>query len=494
MYSERLETLIDSIIAKGTITQEDRNLLYDKAKEWWSKNVSKNEIDFYVDKRLKFEFNHKHDPQVFVKVLIGLISKSPQFQYCIPFKADTLPANSVINDLVIIFLEHADSDNMELLFAYDAKNADSHSYSRLSTLRIDTNQGLCISNVSDVEYGYSKNIGRMFHNYSLQINEKILRILCDSSEFTVTMRGGCKTKDGDYTEFDLQFPLKHFQFYLQSIYNALFDNEVYPNIKEKMAEAEKAEEQRIAKEKTENEQRIAKEKTEKEEKKAAEAERRSREQQVTGILSRKIGGNRILSPYYMSQYKVLDFVVTDVAGKIVTRDKNSRYKPNLYLHAIMTEDNEAMFYLCMTTSWRKEIKGTIVLSINLKDHTLFPVTDNESFLSDKSLHKETDNEYYNFFYIDRDLLNAFLKAKGLTLKIIDDRGEEKEYKIRSVPGNWKKAFKFLSSKDGQKKWEEQVGGFSKYFQTLLSIIESAIGIKKLLLILLAIIILYIIIF
>ena len=160
----------------------------------------------------------------------------------------------------------------------------------------------------------------------------------------------------------------------------------------------------------------------------------------------------------------------------------------------MTEDNEEMFYLCMTTSWRSEIKGTIVLSINLKDHTLFPVTDNESFLSDKSLHKETDNEYYYFFYIDRDLLNAFLKAKGLTLKIIDDRGKEKEYKIRSVPGNWKKAFKLLSSKDGQKKWEEQVGSFSKYFQTLLSIIESAIGIKKFLLILLAIIILCIIIF
>lgn len=476
MYSKKLETLIDSIIAKGTITQEDRNLLYEKAKDEYKKNSSI-EIDLYLNKRLKFEFNHKHDPQVFDKVLvqIGIDNYSPQFQYCRPFKADTLPAKSVINDLVIIFLEHADSDNMELLFAYDAKNTDSHSYSRLSTLGIDTNQGLCISNVSD-EYGYSKNIGRMFHDYSLQINEKILRILCDSSEFTVTMRGDYKTKDGDYTKFDLQFPLKHFQFYLQSIYNALFDNEVYPNIKEKMAETEKAKEQRIAK------------------KKAAEAERRSREQQVTGILSRKIGGNRILSPYYMSQYKVLDFVVTDVAGKIVTHDKNSRYKPNLYLHAIMTEDNEAMFYLCMTTSWRSEIKGTIVLSINLKDHTLLPVTDNESFLSDKSLHKETDNKYYNFFYIDRDLLNAFLKAKGLTLKIIDDRGKEKEYKIRSVPGNWEKAFKLLSSKDGQKKWEEQVGGFSKYFQTLLSIIESAIGIKKFLLILLAIIILYIIIF
>ena len=87
-----------------------------------------------------------------------------------------------------------------------------------------------------------------------------------------------------------------------------------------------------------------------------------------------------------------------------------------------------------------------------------------------------------------------LKAKGLTLKIIDDRAKEKEYKIRSVPGNWKKAFKFLSSIDGQKKWEEHAGGFSKYLQTLLSIIESAIGIKKFLLIVLAIIILYIIIF
>ena len=74
----------------------------------------------------------------------------------------------------------------------------------------------------------------------------------------------------------------------------------------------------------------------------------------------------------------------------------------------------------------------------------------------------------------------------MTLKIIDDRA--KEYKIRSVPGNWKKAFKFLSSIDGQKKWEEHAGGFSKYLQTLLSIIESAIGIKKFLLIVLAIII------
>ena len=153
-----------------------------------------------------------------------------------------------------------------------------------------------------------------------------------------------------------------------------------------------------------------------------------------------------------------------------------------------------MFYLCMTTYWRKEIEGRIVLSINLKDHTLLPVSDNESFLSKKSPHKETENEYYNFFYIDRDLLNEFLNAKGLTLKAIDDKGNIDEYEIRSVPGSWKKAFKLLSSKDGLKNWEEQVGDFSKYFQTLLSIIESVIGIKKFLLIVLAIIILYIIIF
>lgn len=274
MYSEKLETLIDSIIAKGTITQEERNLLYDKAKEW-SEDVSKNEIDLYVDKRLKFEFNHKHDPQVFDKVLvpIGYRDYSPHFQYLAPFKVNTLPTKSEIYDLVIIFLEHVDSDKMELLFAFNVRNGrysyGGDVYHNIRALKIDTNQGLCISNVNYNSHSHEFNTGRMCNGYSLQINEAILRKLCDSSEFTVTMRGYyAEKKENDYPEFDLQFPLRHFQFYLQTIYNALFDNEVYPNIK---AEAKKAEEQRIAKEKAE-----------KEEKEAAETERTRPAREIVG--------------------------------------------------------------------------------------------------------------------------------------------------------------------------------------------------------------------
>lgn len=271
MYSKELETLIDSIIAKGSITQEERCLLYEKAKDEYKKDLSI-EIDLYLNKRLKFEFNHKHDPQVFDKVLVPIDfdGYSPQFQYLAPFKVNTLPAKSVIYNLVIIFLEHADSDKMELLFAFNVMNAEVwHGvvFHTIRALKIDTNQGLCISNVNDNYRQF--NTGRMCNEYSLQINEAILRKLCDSSEFTVTMRGNYSgKKEHDFPEFDLQIPLRHFQFYLQTIYNALFDNEVYPNIK---AEAEKAEEQRIAKEKAENE-----------EKEAAETERTRPAREIVG--------------------------------------------------------------------------------------------------------------------------------------------------------------------------------------------------------------------
>ena len=57
MYSEKLETLIDSIIAKGTITQEERNLLYEKAKDEYEKDLSI-EIDLYLNKRLKKSKKH----------------------------------------------------------------------------------------------------------------------------------------------------------------------------------------------------------------------------------------------------------------------------------------------------------------------------------------------------------------------------------------------------------------------------------------------------
>ena len=48
-----------------------------------------------------------------------------------------------------------------------------------------------------IHYDYF-NTGRMCNKYSLQINEAILRKLCDSSEFTVTMRGYYKAKKENF--------------------------------------------------------------------------------------------------------------------------------------------------------------------------------------------------------------------------------------------------------------------------------------------------------
>ena len=114
---------------------------------------------------------------------------------------------------------------------------------------------------------------------------------------------------------------------------------------------------------------------------------------------------------------------------------------------------------------------TVVLSINLQDHTLLPVTGKKSFLSDKNPHKETDNKYYNFYYIDKDTMSAFLNAKDASLKF--GKGEYvEERKIPSIPKKWKKAFEMLEKKDNLKKWRENAGALSKFCQTYFQISDS----------------------
>jgi hypothetical protein len=174
----------------------------------------------------------------------------------------------------------------------------------------------------------------------------------------------------------------------------------------------------------------------------------------------------------MKQYKVLDAVVTDISGRIVTRQKNDyeTYTPHLFLHAITTKKDDYVFYICITSHWSIIGGKTVVLSINLQDYTLLPVTDNISFLSDKNPHKEKDNDEYNFYYIDKDTLNAFLNAKDATLKVIDGGVEER--KIPSIPKKWKKAFEMLEKKDNLKKWRENAGALSKFCQTYFQISDS----------------------
>ena len=189
------------------------------------------------------------------------------------------------------------------------------------------------------------------NTWGYKIYEEQLKALCEAENIQVQFHKESNSQGIRLKKTDLP----HFEYYAQYFYRVMIDPEAYPDAEKHLQDAQIKKDQEI---------------------KAAQSPMLGNltEQQVTGILSRKIGGNRILSPYYMSQYKVLDCVVTDVAGKIVTRKSNKNsymnYKTNFIFYiAIMTEDNEAMFYLCMTTHWRGEIKGTIVLSINLKDHT-----------------------------------------------------------------------------------------------------------------------------
>ena len=471
MYSEQLEALIKSIVADGKITEKERSVLHKKAAE---EDVDADEIDVYVEGMIAQMINdggvttfaREHNPALFTKEMCDKGYEPIYYKLKKVYLLEGITSSKHnVRDIQITFMDVTDVNYKEyvsnwerflglgLLFSVKCKNK--RYYNPHPNLCFSTTDGdEIVSLALDSWYTYFQlqNIcnkpARI--TWSYRIDNEQLQALCDAKDILVQFQNN--DEDKEYIRLT-ETSLPDFQYYAQYFYRTMIDPDAYPDAENKLKENENKLKE------NENIEDGAKEKLAKTQLKLNNLT----EQQVAGILSKKVKGKWIKpTPYYMSQHKVLDTVLTDVRGSIVTRKDNRENPPHIFLHAITTDENKHVFFLCLTTTYYgMKMKSPMILSINLRDYEFFPVTDKESFLSDKNPHKEGEKyRKYNFYMIDEETLNLFLTANGSTLKIDND-----EYKIRSIPRSWKKSVAMLNTKDGLKKWTDETGGFSKFCQT-----------------------------
>lgn len=478
MYSEQLEALVRSIIADGKITDKERAVLHKKAE---AEGVDIDEIDIYVEGLITQMINEgkttafvsEHDSILFTKETSDNGYEPIYYRFKNVYLLKNISSgNHCARDIQISFMDVTNANykkayNWErhmgigLLFSVNVNARVRYGY---PTLCISSNGNDFLSLAYDSGYNDFQ-LQRIDdksadETYAYKIDKEDLQVLCKTEDIQVRFLYQYADQQNVILK---ETSLPGFQYYAQYFYRVMVDPEAYPDAEKHLKSFKKAtREKRVAVQKEiidRTEQQAIVDKT---------------EQQVAGILSRKVKGKRVTpSPYNMKQYIVLDTVVTDICSRIVTLPKNDyeQYTPHLFLHAITTNDNKYVFYLCITTHGSMNAGKTVVLSINLQDHTLLPVTGKKSFLSDKNPHKETDNKYYNFYYIDKDTMSAFLNAKDASLKF--GKGEYvEERKIPSIPKKWKKAFEMLEKKDNLKKWRENAGALSKFCQTYFQISDS----------------------
>ena len=464
MYSEQLEALIQGIIADGIITDKERGVLHKKAE---AEGIDIDEIDIYVEgliaqsgkaikKKAARQYNFDAliqdigEDTKYYKLKESYISKDHRkgssgiilsFKFaditeCSTYKDKKIAYNELYNGLCLLFSFSEQNENdfspraqYRLLFTSGQKELLSLRYDRHLHTYYNTRLGhgntiLLKQNIDNVKH--SDTIGYI-------ITKEQLESLCHASNIQIEAYDE-HSFDGNKIQAR---DLPGFQYYAQYCYRVMFDPEAYPDSEEKLANAiEGADERKSPK-------------------------NGLSEQQTAGLLSRKIKGKRIKpTPYYLSQYQILNATITDAGGRVIF-DKNRYYKKCLYLHAISTKENEQAFYLCLTS---QDKENEFILCINLQDHTLYPVTNKRSDLADKNIHD--GNNHFNFYYIDSETLRTFLTAKGSTIKLTD-YGREKEYKLSSIPKKWKKTFEILNQKNGISKWAEEKGGFTKFLETYL---------------------------
>ena len=449
MYSEQLESLIQSIIADGIITEKERAVLHKKAE---AEGVEIDEIDVYVEglvaqlnKGKKTKMARQYDKSQFIPETAEYSSyyklrKTYDLAKDISFK---------FVDIIDYSWNRSEHPN--------SKEQDEHykNFCLFISLKEKLWKPDFRFRTSEKELfasAWDSTLDNPWHKRFIQLqtignnnaaqtvgymlNEDQLKLLCDTSDIMID--------SPNITGFKLR-RLPGFQYYAQCFCRATLDPEAYPDAEKKLEDA-------IVKPKLKKTGGLT-------------------EQQLAGMLSRKAKGKRKTpTPYFLSQYEIQNVTITDVGGRIITR-KEEHKGPHIYLHAISTKENDNIFYLCITAQYWSDIsENRVALSLNLQDYELEPVTTQSSFLSDKNIHKEEEKynfSYYNFFYIDNNTLEKFLKSRGTILKFISSREYETEYKCRSIPKKWKKAFEILNQKDGLKKWADEKGTISKFIETYL---------------------------
>lgn len=461
MYSQQLETLIQGIIADGIITDKERDVLHKKAE---AEGIDIDEIDVYVEgliaqsgktiqKKIARHYNYDAliqeigEDTKYYKLKESYISKNSRkgsngmilsFKFADITECSTnssrIANNETYKGLCLLFSYSYDGrisevKDFSLFFTSGQKELLSLRYDIALHTHYNDRLGhghtiLIKQNIDNVES--SDTIGYL-------ITEEQLKSLCCASDIQFEAYDQSSIGNGRIQTRDLP----GFQYYAQYCYRVMFDPEAYTDSEEKLANAiEGADERKSPK-------------------------NGLSEQQTAGLLSRKIKGKRITpTPYYLSQYQLLNAIVTDAGGRMIF-NKYEGNKNCLYLHAISTKENEQAFYLCLTAQSEQE---ELILCINLQDHTLYPVTDKRTDLADKNIHD--GNNHFNFYYIDSETLSTFLSAKGSTIKLTKYR-DLKEYKLSSIPKKWKKTFEILNLKNGIAKWSMENGGFSQFVETYL---------------------------
>jgi|GEM_PF-3620218 hypothetical protein len=486
MYSEKLETMIKSVIADGWFSLKEREVLHRLAEQ---EGVDADEIDVYVegllsemqnDKKSKQKHqNNDVDLSLFVKEVSNDYMRPVYYRLKRTFLQENLDYGKYgVQNFQISFIdtvhfnqenyhEWARSSRIGLGLLLSTSSHKSFWYYRIEFLA-DGKELLTLEGDSSYWHSFlDQNInGELAKTCAYKIDEEQLKVLCDAHN--ITIRYNDKTTP-EYNHIELNnIPLPGFEYYCQYFYNLRVDKTAYQD-------AGKLEEQFLIE---------SAEASEKEEKNRMS--RKEKEQKYAGLLSGpfKIFKKIAPTPNYIKQFlhERDNVIISHAEGKLFFKKKDGDKEKNGYLslHSLTPNGEKPIFYLGMTFTdgYRKlEDCSILKLIVDFENKLLSPVTTDKEHLNKKSKYH---GDSFNFFECPNEVLQQILQTKNditieislydkytynyVTKKTIMGRpitkGLEKLLSIfgimsSPIPTDWKDAYKAITDETVLENWRKE---------------------------------------
>lgn len=322
MYSKQLESLIQSIIADGVITDKERAVLHKKAE---AEGIDIDEIDVYLDGLIAQTNNStkKHDLSLFIKETNDTGIEPVYYKFFKVYLLDELASNEhTVRDIQISFMDVTEAKSsyykdvylkrfvgIGLLFSVNTKKVKDPSSTQL-TLCFNLNGNDSLFLPLNAPYNYSFQVQnfrnkRADRTWGYQLDIEQLQALCYAKDIRVRF---LNNDNPDYIRLT-ETELPGFQYYAQCFYRAMIDSNAYPDSANNLTEAL----EKVAQEKREKERLAAAETKRKEKAKNAKAKREAAK--VTAEAKRK---EEMIAADKVSRLaeKKAEWASADIIGKI----------------------------------------------------------------------------------------------------------------------------------------------------------------------------------
>lgn len=257
MYSEQLESLIQSIIADGIITDKELEVLHKKAE---AEGVDIDELDVYVDGLINqmFPKNVEHIEDDYNVNLFNRIREDEAIYdiYRTPYyfdereNKDDIDWNEGRYRIRLLHYRRDEQSDKQLIIILEDPNASKYHFPTwyFSDLIFETNHGnIELSKVYHIDKLCIE--GHILRSALFEIDVATFKLLCQSSNIRIKTnyryyeQGKSERSSGQTQEerFDeLYRTLPTFQIYLQQFYHDVIDCTAFPNVKTDVKQIENA--------------------------------------------------------------------------------------------------------------------------------------------------------------------------------------------------------------------------------------------------------------